>query len=131
MPSPISVGGVTTDGERLIVAGTRQDGNNFIIGDRNPVAYEYTSSEGWRELPSIPIDGQAATVAWIDGTGLLAWNYDLQSALFDESGTWRELGDVPMRPAECYPISYATTGRVVAYVAGSLCSRPLPRGGSR
>jgi hypothetical protein len=47
VPSPVSVGGVTTDGERLIVAGTRQDGNNFVIGDRNPVAYQYTSSGGW------------------------------------------------------------------------------------
>jgi hypothetical protein len=118
VPSPISVGGVTTDGKRLIVAGTRQDGNNFIIGDRSPVAYEYTSSNGWRELPSIPIDGQASTVAWVEGTGLLAWNYDLQSALLDESGTWTELDDVPMSPAECYPISHPTTGGIVGLCGG-------------
>lgn len=117
-PHPISVGGVTADGERLIVAGTRQDGNNNVIGDRKPVAYQYTSAEGWRELPSVPIDGQASTVVWVEGTGLLAWNYDLQSALLDESGVWRELGGVPMPPSECYPISHPTAVGVVGLCGG-------------
>lgn len=118
VPSPISVGGVTTDGKRLIVAGTRQDGNNLIIGDRNPVVYQYTPGERWSELPSVPIDGQASTVAWVEGVGLLVWNYELQSALLDGSGTWRELGDVPMPFSECYPVSFSTTGGVVGLCDG-------------
>ena len=118
LPHPISDGGVTTDGERLIVAGTRQDGNNNVIGDRNPVVYQYSSAEGWRELPSVPIDGQASTVAWVDGAGLLAWNYDLQSALLDESGAWRHLGDVPMPSSECQPISYPAAGGIVGLCGG-------------
>lgn len=118
VPSPISVGGVTTDGERLIVAGTRQDDRNFVIGDRNPVAYQYTPGEGWRELPSIPIDGQASTVTWAEGAGLLAWNYDLQSAVLDDSGTWRQIGEVPMPPSECYPISHSTTTGAIGQCGG-------------
>lgn len=108
VPSPISVGGVTTDGSRLIVAGTQQDHNNSVIGGRNPVAYQYTPIEGWSQLPDIPIDGQASTVAWVDGAGLLAWNYGLESALLDQSGAWRKLDDVPMPGAECYPKSFPT-----------------------
>ena len=118
VPSPISVGGVTTDGNRLIVAGTRQGPNNNVIGDRNPVAYQYTPGKGWSELPDIPINGQAATVAWVEGTGLLAWNYDLESALLDESGAWRELDNVPMQSAECYPRSFPTVTGIAGVCGG-------------
>lgn len=118
VPSPISVGGVTTDGDRLIVAGTRQDDRNFVIGDRNPVAYQYIPGEGWSELPSIPIDGQASTVVWAEGAGVLAWNYDLQSAVLDDSGTWRQVGEVPMSPSECYPISHSTTNGAIGRCGG-------------
>lgn len=96
----------------------RQDANNNVIGDRNPVAYEYTSSEGWRALPSIPRDGQASTVAWVEGAGLLAWNYDLESALLDESRTWRHLSRVPMPPADRYPESKRAEVGVVAFCGG-------------
>jgi hypothetical protein len=118
VPTPISVGGVTSEGTRLIVAGTRQDGNNNVIGDRSPVAYQFTASEGWRELPSIPIDGQSSTVVWVDGAGLLAWNYDLESALLDESVTWQQLGSVPMCPSECHPESIPTQIGVVGFCGG-------------
>lgn len=133
VPHPISDGGVTTDGERLIVAGTRQDGNNNVIGDRSPVAYQYTSAERWRELPWVPIDGQASTVVWVNGAGLLAWNYDLQSALLDETGAWRQLGEVPMPPSECHPNSHPTAGGMVglcggiaAFNATAQSWRPIP-----
>lgn len=74
VPTGVSVGGATTDGERLIVAGVLQDTNNRIIGESSmPAAYEY-GIDGWRSLPDIPIDGQASTVVWVEGAGLLAWN---------------------------------------------------------
>ncbi len=116
LPSPVSVGGVTSDGERIIVAGTRQDGNNNIGGGH--VAYAHTETDGWRPLPNIPISGQASTVAWVDGAGLLAWNYDLQSAILDESGEWRPLGEVPMDPMECYPQASVVTGGIVGICGG-------------
>lgn len=118
VPSPISVGGVTTDGERVIAAGTRQDHNNMIIGDPSPVAYAYTDTDGWRQLPSIPIHGQASTVVWVEGTGVLAWNYGLESAVFDQSNTWRGTGEVPMSPSECYPQSDPATIGVVGRCGG-------------
>lgn len=118
VPSPISVGGVTTDGNRVVVAGTQQGPNNNVIGDRSPSAYQYTPGEGWSELPDIPIDGQASTVAWVKGTGLLAWNYGLESALLDQSGDWRALNSVPMPPAECYPSSFPTATGVAGLCGG-------------
>lgn len=118
VPSPISVGGVTTDGDRVMVAGTQQGPNNNIIGDREPVAYQYLPDEGWSQLPDIPIDGQASTVAWVEGTGLLAWNYNLESALLDQSGTWRQTGTVPMPPAECYPRSFPTVSGIAGFCGG-------------
>jgi hypothetical protein len=118
VPEPISVGGVTSDGNRLIVAGTRQDGNNMVVDDRNPLAFQYTESDGWRELGSVPIDGQSSTVAWADGAGLVAWNYDLQSALLDESGSWEQLGNVPMPPSECSPESKPTASGLVGFCGG-------------
>ena len=118
VPSPISVGGVTSDGRWLIVAGTRQDGNNSVIGDRNPVAFQYTLSEGWREHSSIPVDGQSSTVVWADGAGLLAWNYDLESALLDQSGIWQGMGNVPMRSSECHPESIQTRIGVFGFCGG-------------
>jgi len=118
VPAAISVGGVTSDGDRLIVAGVRQDSNNNIVGDsREPVAYEYRA-EVWRELPDVPIDGQAATVAWVDGAGLLAWNYDLESALLAPSGNWESTGTVPMDFSECYPYSYQVESGLVAVCGG-------------
>jgi hypothetical protein len=98
----------------------RQDGNNSIIGGRQPRLFEFTAAGGWRSLPDIPIDGQAATIVWVDGAGLLAWNYDLESALLDATGSWRRLGNVPMPFCECYPRSVATAGGAAAggfYVA--------------
>jgi hypothetical protein len=118
VPEPISVGGVTSNGSTLIVAGTRQDGNNVVAGDRNPVAYQYTPGDGWAELTTVPIDGQSSTVAWADGAGLLAWNYDLESALLDESGTWRQLGEVPMPSSECSPESTPRAGGLVGFCGG-------------
>jgi len=118
VPSPIAVGGVTSDGNHLIVAGTSQDGNNQVIGGRNPVAYQFTADIGWEELPSIPIDGQASTITWVDDAGLLAWNYDQQSAIRDSSGQWRALEDVPMPFSECYPKSVSVNAGAVAQCGG-------------
>lgn len=118
VPAPISVGGVTTDGERLIVAGTHQGPNNNIKGSRNPVAYEYTATDGWSQLPDIPIDGQASTITWVNGAGLLAWNYDLESALLKASSSWTGLGRVPMDSMECYPQSTSTAGGAAGFCGG-------------
>jgi hypothetical protein len=82
------------------------------------VAFEYTDASGWKELPSMPIDGQASTVTWVDGAGLLAWNYGLESALLEPSGSWLELDPVPMDFAECYPQSTSIAGGAVGLCGG-------------
>lgn len=117
VPSPISVGGVASDGERLLVIGTRQGPDNNVIGSRNPVAYEY-ATDGWNRLPDVPIDGQASTITWVDDAGLLAWNYDLESAILKPSGTWTVLDDVPMNTAECFPHSEPVSGGAVGLCGG-------------
>jgi hypothetical protein len=120
VPAVISVGGVTTDGERLIVAGVRQNGNNIIVEDnRQPVAYSFQNGT-WEALPDVPIDGQAATVAWVDDVGLLAWNYELDSALLGDSGSWASTGPVPMDFSECYPQSRQVDSGTVALFCGQL-----------
>lgn len=101
VPLPVSVGGVTSDKERLIIAGTRQGPGNEMIGGH--LAFEYTPADGWRALAEVPVSGQAPTVQWVEGAGLLAWNYDHEAALLDPSGGWRRIDDVPMDSAECYP----------------------------
>lgn len=118
VPSPISVGGVATDGERLFVAGVRQGPGNNVIGDRHPLLYEYTPGAGWEQLPSIPVDGQASTISWVEGVGLLAWNYDLESALWVGDGGWETLPVVPMGIGECYPRSHPTEGGNVGIACG-------------
>ncbi len=120
VPAVLAVGGVTTDGERLIVAGVQQDGNNVIVGEsRHPVAFSYHDGE-WTRMPDVPIDGQAATVAWVEDVGLLAWNYDLKSALMDLDGDWESLGGVPMHFSECYPKSAQVDRGVIALFCGQL-----------
>jgi hypothetical protein len=118
-PEPIAVGGITSDGDRVFAAGTHQGPNNNILGsDPNPNVWEYTSAGVWSELTEIPIHGQASTITWIEDAGLLAWNYDLESALLDQSGEWRGLGRVTMPPAECYPRSQAAGRAAFAYCGG-------------
>lgn len=120
VPAVISVGGATTDGERLIVSGVQQNGNNIIVGEsRQPVAYGFQDG-AWEKLPDVPIDGQAATVAWVDDVGLLAWNYDLDSALLDGEGNWESMGPVPMEFSECYPQSRQVDSGVIALFCGQL-----------
>jgi len=77
-----------------IVGGTRQGPNNNVIGSRNPVAFEYTDAS------------------------LLAWNYGLESALLEPSGSWLELDPVPMDFAECYPQSTSIAGGAVGLCGG-------------
>lgn len=81
LPQPISVGGLTTDGRRLFVVGTHQDGSNGILGGH--VAEVLTPDTGWETLPEVPISGQSATVAWVGGDDLVAWNYLGETVLFD------------------------------------------------
>ena len=119
VPTGVSVGGVTTDGERLIVAGTLQNGNNHILSlHRNPVVYQYTQSQGWSQLPDAPIDGQAATIEWVHGVGLLAWNHELDSALLDSAANWNPISKVPMDISECYPHSQGADDGIVAFCGG-------------
>jgi hypothetical protein len=120
VPTVIAVGGVTTDGQRLIVAGVQQNGNNIIVGEsRQPEAYALRDGV-WEELPDVPIDGQAATVAWVEDVGLLAWNYELDSALLNEDGSWVSTGPVPMEFSECYPHSKQVDSGVIALFCGQL-----------
>lgn len=120
VPSSITAAGTTNDDDRLIVAGTLQGPNNNVIGDRNPVVYEYEPGQGWQELPEVPIDGQASTVVWVEGAGLLAWNYDMESALLDETGSWQALDRVPMAEGECYPGSIQAPTGIVGLFCGQV-----------
>lgn len=120
LPEGVDVGGVTTDGERVYVAGTSQDLNGLIVGDQNPRLYVLDGSGVWETLPEIPIRGQASTIGWVGDKGLLAWNYDLEAALLDDSGTWQPLESVPIAEAECYPHVDVTTYGVVGF-----CSEPV------
>lgn len=120
VPAVMAVGGVTTDGERLIVAGVQQNGNNIIVGEsRHPAVYALSDGV-WEELPDAPIDGQAATVAWVEDVGLLAWNYDLDSALLNGDGSWVSTGPVPMEFWECYPQSKQVDSGAIALFCGQL-----------
>ncbi|MGI8518668.1 MAG: hypothetical protein ACR2ME_10100 [Acidimicrobiia bacterium] len=118
VPAPISVGGVTTDGVRLIVAGTQQDENNNVIGERSPLVFALTPDRGWETLPKIPIDGQASTVVWTPQGDLLAWNYDLESARLSIAEGWTHLEPVPMDEGNCYPRSVAASFGVVGFCFG-------------
>lgn len=118
VPAVVAVGGVTSDGESLIVAGVNQDGNNIIVGEsRHPVAYGYLDGE-WSRLPDLPIDGQAATVVWVEEVGLLALNYDLESALHHLEGNWDSMGTVPMPFSECLPQTMQVDSGVVVLCGG-------------
>lgn len=136
LPHPISVGEATSDGRRIIVAGTQQDSNNRIVG--GPHVFELVGSN-WQPIADapgesdLPISGQAASVAWIENVGLLAWNYDLSWSILDESGTWGPVEKVPMDSAECYPTTTEALGGVVAlcggiawFDGGSLDWTPIP-----
>lgn len=119
LPHPVSVGGVSTDGDQLYVIGTHQDDKNGISGAH--VALALDPIAGWEELPTVPISGQASTVAWVGQDNLVAWNYTGQTAMFDGSG-WTlgpELGDF----GECYPTA-ANTSTEKARVITS-CYRPV------
>jgi hypothetical protein len=118
VPVAISVGGVSTRDGRLIVAGTRQGPNNTIIGPAQPAVLEFTAGGEWEQLPSPPISGQAAAVVPLRGRQLLAFNYDLEAAVADFSGTWTSVAEVPMPPAECYPRASHSPNGVVALCGG-------------
>lgn len=114
VPQPVSVGGVASDGERLFVAGTQQGPLNDISGEHVAFAFE---SGRWVALPDVPISGQASTVQWMDGVGLLALNYLEESAILDESGAWRTM-PVPMDSGECSPAVLAAAGGGVGWCDG-------------
>ncbi len=115
LPDGIDVGGVTTDGSTIYVAGVMQDDRNWIIGSRFPRVFASTTDGGWTELPEIPIDGQASSIGWVDGFGLVAVNYESQSAVLDDtSGEWRLIDDVPIPFGECYPQMRPVARGVVA-----------------
>ncbi len=115
LPVGLNVGGVTTDGSTIYVAGVRQAGDNVIIGSRFPKVFASTADGGWTELPEIPIDGQASSIGWVDGFGLVAVNYESQSAVLDDtSGEWRLIDDVPISFGECYPQMRPVARGVVA-----------------
>jgi hypothetical protein len=116
LPEPVSVGGVTTDGASVFVAGTRQGDRNDIIGEH--VAFQSTASGGWTTLPPVPISGQASTVHWVDGAGLLAWNYLAEAAVLDDFGAWRRLADAPLDMGECYPQMTGVGGGAVGECGG-------------
>jgi hypothetical protein len=116
LPTTIDVGDVTTDGTSVYVAGVAQDLNNNIIGlPRWPRLFVSEPGDPWTELASVPIDGQAATIGWVNDLGLLAWNYALEAALWVPGAGWRPLDDVPIPAGECYPSVETTSDGAVGH----------------
>ena len=100
VPEPINAGGLVSGYGRVVVSGTHQAAGNHVIGDRQPAVFELVDGE-WVELPSPPVDGQASVTAPTP-SGLVVWNYGLESAVF-EDGQWRTIDPLPGSPVECLP----------------------------
>lgn len=99
-PSPINAGALVAGEGRVILSGVHQDSNRRVLGDRGPAVFELID-DSWETLPSTPINGQAAIVAPTDN-GLIAWNYGLESAVYD--GTlWLPTEPLPGPSGECHP----------------------------
>lgn len=121
LPTGLDVGEVTTDGEVVLAAGVAQDSNNNILSaSRFPRLFASATLDAWEELPEVPIDGQATSIGWAEGAGLVAWNYDLDAALLDLNGAWVDLSDVPIDFSECYPRTGSADGGAVGF-----CSQPV------
>ncbi len=121
VPERINVGDVVASSGRIIVSGTRQDGNNLMQGDTQPGVHLFdVKTSTWETLPDAPINGQAASVGSI-GPYLLAWNYDMEWSLLplDGGNPWSRPQLVPMDQMECYPRTISGSGFAVA----SLCEQ--------
>ena len=99
-PVPINRGGVAALGDRVVLSGTLQEFGNHIVGEPEPVVFELSGDE-WLRVDSPPISGQAA-VAVPTATGYLAWNYNLDLAVLDDTG-WHPAEPLPGPSGECTP----------------------------
>ena len=118
-PLAINEGHGVWTGEELIVFGAELDGNNRSQTDfAKGMAYSPTN-DSWRLLPEVELSAQASAIAWT-GSGLVAWDYDLQAALYEPSSdTWREIERVPLEFSECYPESGFVGRYVFAWFCGN------------
>ena len=63
------------------------------------IAYDPTA-DSWRELPDSNLDTNANDAIWI-GDGLLAWDYNLDSQIYDPvTDRWSDAGNVPTDECE-------------------------------
>jgi N-acetylneuraminic acid mutarotase len=103
-------------GEEMIVFGAALHGGNHAeTSSAIGIAYD-PAADSWRELPDSNLDTNANDAIWI-GDGLLAWDYNLDSQIYDPmTDRWSEAGKVPTDECEDVPTSVWAG---VAY--GKLC----------
>lgn len=105
-------------GEEMIVFGAALHGGNVPDTDTAIAAAYNPVNDSWRRLPDSELSPQASTAAW-NGTELIAWDYNNQSAALDpRTGSWRTLPDVPIDSGECTPQSIGVEGDMFGYYCG-------------
>jgi hypothetical protein len=120
-PQPINQGEGVWTGDELVVVGANLDQNNTTDGPTSAIAQAYDpEADQWRQLPDPQLSPQATVVAFADGQ-LIAWDYLLDAAHYDPTGTaeaWDPLPPIPLDMSECYPETLATGNQVLALYCG-------------
>ena len=137
VPERINVGDVVGSIDSIIVSGTLQDGNNLMVGDKQPGVHVFDlETSTWETMPDAPLNGQAASVGSI-GPYLLAWNYDMEWSLLPlGKDQWSAPRTVPLDQMECYPSTVSGTelavgdfcGQLAIFTKGDWWAIPRPSG---
>lgn len=103
-------------GQEMIVFGAALHGGNHAETDSAiGIAYD-PAADSWRDLPESNLYTNANDAIWI-GAGLLAWDYNLDSQIYDPAtNRWSDAGKAPTDECEDVPTSVWAG---VAY--GKLC----------
>jgi hypothetical protein len=106
---------VWTGREMILFGAALHGGNHAETNSAIGIAYD-PAADSWRELPDSNLDTNANDAIWI-GDGLLAWDYNLDSQIYDPvTDRWSDAGRVPTDECEDVPTSVWAG---VAY--GKLC----------
>ncbi len=122
VPEAINVGDVVAVDGSIVVSGTLQGSNNYLIGDTQPGVHIFDlETLTWTTIQDAPISGQAASVGGA-GPYLLAWNYDMQYSVHppEPEKAWSLPKRVPLDEMECYPRTVSGPERTVANFCGQL-----------